>query len=636
MTFEDAQGARSFSSDASADERAHSSFLNWEAWDRYEARCREFECRWQQGESPRAEDWVSGMAEVCREALLEDLLAIEIEYRRRKGERVDEAFFQARFPGRESWLASLFAASRTCETVLVPGEHVGRYRVENLVARGAFGSVYRAYDERLDRYVALKVALGKPGDTIESKQLRHESQILASLCHPHLVPVYDVGELENGSPYFVMEFLSGASLEDRLRQGSVTWRQAVEWMIQVAEAIDYVHRRGLIHRDLKPANIILDANQQARVTDFGLAFVRPTIRARAQGLAGTPCYMAPEQLDEPPRAEPASDIWALGAILYELLTGCRPYAQEELESLVEGEPLPPLPSPSSLHYEVPSTIDAICQRCLQREPSQRYLSAGHLARALRHCLDRRFRMTRRFYLTAASAAVSVGLVAWSLRHLAVPALESDVRVLAWNPRKGPRWVDQPGSLPVTQDDTVRVQVTANQPCYLYVVWVDGTGQALPLYPRPEGSWDWSATTRRRQIGLPDAEGEGWQMEVTRPSMETVLALACRRPLSVRDVRAVKRFFGRWLPQPPVATPSLFVFRNGILQVSSQPKVRKPSLPHAIPLRHPLFVNQRLVRDHLVSLCDQVLALTFSCGSTADLGIPTLPSSKQKEALLHRK
>ncbi|HHK42058.1 MAG TPA: serine/threonine protein kinase, partial [Planctomycetaceae bacterium] len=315
------QEASAYSSGAGAAEGEEALSLSWRAWERYEARCREFEGRWQRGESPHAEDWLSGVDEECREALLEDLLVIEIEYRRRRGERVDQACFQVRFPGRDSWIASLLAASRTCETVLVPGERVGRYRVENLVARGAFGSVYRAYDEQLDRSVALKVAHGRPGDTVVSEQLRYESQILASLCHPHLVPVYDVGELENGSPYFVMEFLSGCSLEERLRHGNVAWRQAVEWVVQAAEAIDYVHRRGLIHRDLKPANIVLDANQQVRVTDFGLAFVRTTVRAHAQGLAGTPCYMAPEQLRDPPRAEPASDIWALGAILYELLTG---------------------------------------------------------------------------------------------------------------------------------------------------------------------------------------------------------------------------------------------------------------------------------------------------------------------------
>ena len=622
--------AKAYSSGAGAAERASSPSLSWRAWERYEARCREFEGRWQQGESPQAEDWVSGVDEECREALLEDLLAIEIEYRRRHGERIDRAYFQNRFPGRDSWVVSLLAASRTSEAVLVPGERVGRYRVESLVARGAFGSVYRAYDEQLDRSVALKVAHGRPGDTVVSEQLRHESQILASLCHPHLVPIYDVGELENGSPYFVMEFLSGCSLEERLHQGDVSWRQAVEWMVQAAEAIDYVHRRGLIHRDLKPANIVLDANQQARVTDFGLAFVRTTVRTRARGLAGTPCYMAPEQLRQSPRAEPASDIWALGAILYELLTGCRPYAQEELESLSQDESLPPLPSPSSLHQGVPATVDAVCQRCLQHEPNQRYPSAGHLARALRQCLDRRLRMTRRFCLTAASAASAIGLAAWSLQRRAAPSLECDVRILAWNPQKGPRWVDQPGVLPLTNDDTVRVQVAANQPCCLYVVWVDGTGQAVPLYPRPEGSWSWNAATPRRQIGLPDAEGEGWQMEVARPSMETVVALACRRPLSVRGIRAVRRLFGRWLPQPAVTTPSLFVFRNGILQVSSQPKVRKPSLPRAIPLRHPLFVNQRLVRDNLVPLCDQVLALTFSCGATAQRERSTLPSSKLED------
>ncbi len=596
-----------------------SSSLAWDDWDRYETVCREFERRWREGERPLAESWLPQAPPAWQEALLEDLLCIEIEYRRRQGERVDRHTLSKRFPGRRSWIEGLLHAARGEEQVLVAGEIVGRYRIEGLVARGAFGSVYRAYDETLERTVAIKVARHAPAGSVSSAQLRHESQLLASLCHPHIVPVYDVGELENGAPYVVLEFLSGNSLDERLRQQPVPWRQAVEWMAQIAEAIHYVHRRGTIHRDLKPANIVLDSENRARVTDFGLAFQLPSATSRAEGFAGTPCYMAPEQLTAPGLSTSATDIWSLGAILYEMLTGARPYTREQLERAADGTLPPAVPAPSTFNDAVPPALDRICAKCLKFDPDERFASAGQLARQLRRCLAPPPVVSRRRVVGAIALAGATGLGAWWWQRRGTPIpINCDLRVLAWNPTQGPRWVDQPGALPLTERDTVRVQVTVDRPSHLYVVWIDESGEALPLHPE-EGSWSWRDSVPRTSLGLPDTVDEGWQMAVRRPGMETVLVMARRRPLSDREVDAVRHTLAQWQPQPPVRFPTSFAFHNGRLQHTAKQRLRRPEVDTSAPIRHPLFANQRLIAETLVPQGLDVVALTFSCGRPHAVG-----------------
>ncbi len=585
-------------------------------WKQYDRWCDLFESAWRQGSDPLAEEYVDRAPAAWRDALLADLLCIEIEYRRRRGERIDASVLGERFPDRGEWIERLLAAARTEEQVLLPGEMVGRYRIEQAVARGAFGSVYRAYDEQLDRQVAIKVARAVASDSVCGEQLRHESQLLASLCHPSIVPVYDWGELENGVPYVVMEYLAGQSLADRLGRGPVPWRQAVEWLTQVADAVHYIHLRGTIHRDLKPANVVLDDHNRARVTDFGLAFQLPSVASTAEGFAGTPCYMAPEQLRPESRATAAADIWSLGAILYESITGQRPYTREQLEASATS-PLPDLPLPSSLQPGVPPGVDRVCVKCLQLDPHHRFSSAGHLARQLRTCPASPRRITRRRAVAAMSLVAAAGAVGWTwfppARSPSNRPLRCRVNVLAWNPVQGPRWIDQPGALPVRSDDTVRVQISSNDPAHLYVVWLDGAGMVTPLYPGREGTWQWHHSTARVEIGLPAADGEGWEMELAEPAMETVLVMGRRQPLNKNQVQAVRDALAQWKPQRPTERVRFFAFRNGRLLQAKQDRFRKPALEESQRLQHALFDNQRLIADQIKSMFDDVVALTFSCG-----------------------
>jgi serine/threonine-protein kinase len=264
---------------------------------------------------------------------------------------------------------------------LVPG-----YVVEEELGRGGMGVVYKARHLRLNRPVALKMLLaGVYAGPQDLARFLREAEAEAGLQHPHIVQVHDVGE-HDGRPYFTMELIEGGSLADRLRGTPQPARQAAELLATLAEAVQVAHQGGIVHRDLKPGNILLTTNGTPKISDFGLA-------RRLQGEAGltqsgvpvgTPSYMAPEQARGQTHViGPAVDIYALGAILYELLTGRPPFraesAAETVLQVISQEPAPP----SRLNARVPRDLETICLKCLRKEPEKRYASAGALADDLR-------------------------------------------------------------------------------------------------------------------------------------------------------------------------------------------------------------------------------------------------------------
>jgi serine/threonine-protein kinase len=272
--------------------------------------------------------------------------------------------------------------------VTTPGPHaaglpqVPGYTVESELGRGGMGVVYKARQLSLNRTVALKMLLaGAYAGPRDLARFRREVEAEAGLRHPHIVQVHDVGE-HDGRPYFTMEFVEGGSLADRLRGTPQPARQAAALLTTLAEAVQVAHQGGIVHRDLKPANILLTADGTPKVSDFGLA-------RRLQGgpgltqsgdPVGTPSYMAPEQARGQTRViGPAVDIYALGAILYELLTGRPPFraetAAETVLQVISQEPAPP----SRLNAKVPRDLETICLKCLRKEPEKRYASALALA-----------------------------------------------------------------------------------------------------------------------------------------------------------------------------------------------------------------------------------------------------------------
>jgi WD40 repeat protein len=278
------------------------------------------------------------------------------------------------------------AAAATPE---VPPPAVAGYEVLGELGRGGMGIVYKAWHNRLRRVVALKMLNAAASSGVERTRLLTEAEALARLQHPHIVPVYEVGEAD-GRPFLVLEYVDGGNLAQRLDGTPWPAGQAAALVEVLARAMDYAHRRGVVHRDLKPGNVLLAADGTPKITDFGLAKLLiggggdPTWTGQ---VLGTPSYMAPEQARGGTGVGPATDVYALGAILYELLTGRPPFkAETPLETLWQaqsGEAVPP----SRLRPKLPRDLATICLKCLEKEPSKRYASALALAEDLRRFLS---------------------------------------------------------------------------------------------------------------------------------------------------------------------------------------------------------------------------------------------------------
>jgi tRNA A-37 threonylcarbamoyl transferase component Bud32 len=258
----------------------------------------------------------------------------------------------------------------------------GPYELLAEIGRGGMGVVYKARQKALDRIVAVKMILSTHLASPEHiRRFQVEAWAAARVRHPNITQIHDVGQ-HHGQHYFAMEHIEGESLAQRIARGPLPFDAAARLIATVARAVEHLHAHGIVHRDLKPSNILLDRDEQPYVTDFGLAKVFvPGSEATATGvIAGTPSYMAPEQASGR-RAEigPAADIYSLGAVLYELLTGGPPFRQESpldtLLDIIAREPR----YPRQVNPRVPRELELICLKCLAKSPADRYASAAALA-----------------------------------------------------------------------------------------------------------------------------------------------------------------------------------------------------------------------------------------------------------------
>jgi len=267
----------------------------------------------------------------------------------------------------------------------IAGIDFGPYRLLEEIGRGGMGVVYKARQKALDRTVAIKMILANHLASHEHvRRFQAEARAAARLQHANIVHIHDVGQL-HGQHYFAMEFIDGASLADRIARGPLDLAEAARIVGLVARAVAHLHEQGIVHRDLKPSNILLDAQGQPYVTDFGLArFFSGESEQTATGvIAGTPSYMSPEQAaGRRDDIGPASDIYNLGAILYELLTGHPPFREENpLDTLMQVLSREPV-LPRDWNPRIPRSLELICMKCLAKNPSGRYASAEALAEDL--------------------------------------------------------------------------------------------------------------------------------------------------------------------------------------------------------------------------------------------------------------
>src|SRR5438132_3328513 len=286
---------------------------------------------------------------------------------------------------------------KTAQAAELLGE-LGDYELLEEIGRGGQGVVFRARQKSLNRTVALKViSLGQWASKAHLKRFRLEAEAAARLEHPGIVPIHEVGE-RDGQCYFSMKFIEGGQLDEVARREPMPIRGAVELIAKVARTVHYAHEHGILHREIKPGNILLDKNGEPHLTDFGLARLveaESTITGTLEAM-GTPSYMAPEQATgETTKLSKATDVYGLGAVFYQLLTGHPPFAggttYETIKLLLETDPR----QPRLLNPKIDRDLSTICLKCLEKDPQRRYSSALALAEDLEHWLKHEPVLARR-------------------------------------------------------------------------------------------------------------------------------------------------------------------------------------------------------------------------------------------------
>jgi hypothetical protein len=363
--------------------------------------CDDFENAWKRGETPSLELFASRVKPPQRPRLLRELIAIELHYRRSRGE--------------PSSTYSLVSDHLDTHDARAPSR-LGRFELIERVGTGSFGTVWKARDTELDRTVAVKIPRKGQLSAEETEKFIREARSAAQLRHPNIVSVHEVGR-DNGSIYIVSDFVDGAPLSAVLADQQLSKEDAVIVAIKIAHALEHAHEASVIHRDLTPSNIMIDEAGEPQLMDFGLAKreAGETTVTLAGTVLGTPAYMSPEQARGDAHAvDRRTDVYSLGVVLFQMLTGELPFrgsAHTLLHKVLNED----APSPRRLDASIPKDLETICLKCLQKEPARRYSSA----KAVADDLNRYLRAER---IIARPVGQAEKLWRWCKRQPAVAAL----------------------------------------------------------------------------------------------------------------------------------------------------------------------------------------------------------------------
>lgn len=404
-------------------------------------RCDQFEAEWKAGRRPSLAAFLADWTESGADQLFRFLLELDVDYRRKAGEAVAVGDYVVQFASFSAIVQEVVQQPGLAETHDLgsgktrpqvtavepqPAGTFGSYELMELLGQGGMGVVYKARQTRLNRLVAIKMLLsGGHASPEEVRRFHAEAEAAAKLDHPNIVPIYEVGEI-GGRHFFSMAYIEGPSLAKQLRDEPFTVRAAVEMLRTIADAVHHANTQGIVHRDLKPANILLGLDGRPRVTDFGLA---KTLENAAEltttgQILGTPSYMAPEQAaGQIKEISPRTDVYALGAVLYEALVGRPPFRDasvwETIRQVINTEPV----SPRMLNPTLPRDLETIVLKALEKQPAARFASAREFADDLGRFLrdepilarpvtrtEKCLRWVRKNRTVAMLAAVLLGLV----------------------------------------------------------------------------------------------------------------------------------------------------------------------------------------------------------------------------------